>query len=78
MRVLLLLILLLIVAWWANRALERRRNRARAKPAAKKRLAERMLACDHCGVHIPESEGVRGETGFFCCDEHRRLGNRPQ
>jgi uncharacterized protein len=75
-RVLLILILLLIVAWWVNRALERRARRP--KQAARKRVAERMLACEHCGVHIPESEGVRSETGFFCCDEHRRLGNRRQ
>lgn len=35
---------------------------------------ERMLACDHCGLCLPESEGVRGEGGFYCCEEHRRAG----
>jgi uncharacterized protein len=35
-----------------------------------------MLACDHCGVHVPESEGVRQAGGFFCSEEHRRLGAR--
>ena len=26
--------------------------------------------------HVPESEGVRGAGGFFCSEEHRRLGPR--
>ncbi|MDR2032050.1 MAG: hypothetical protein LBP86_07335 [Azoarcus sp.] len=34
--------------------------------------AERMRACAFCGVHVPESEGVRAAGEFFCCDEHRR------
>ncbi len=38
--------------------------------------AEQMVACAHCGLHVPESEGVRGNGAFFCSDEHRRLGVR--
>nr|WP_281357684.1 PP0621 family protein [Aromatoleum diolicum] len=45
------------------------RPRALAEP-------ERMLGCEHCGLHVPESEGVRDGDAFFCCDEHRRLGAR--
>lgn len=75
MRVLLFLILLLIVAWWVQRALKAPR---RKRGGVTGKRPERMLACDHCGVHIPESEGVRGEDGFFCCDEHRQLGIRRQ
>jgi uncharacterized protein len=36
---------------------------------------EQMVACAHCGLHVPESEGVRA-GGFFCSEEHRRLGPR--
>ncbi|MDD2989924.1 MAG: PP0621 family protein [Zoogloea sp.] len=39
--------------------------------------AEQMVACAHCGLHVPESEGVRGNGAFFCSSEHRRLGVRP-
>ncbi|MDX5363663.1 MAG: hypothetical protein LPJ91_05855 [Pseudazoarcus pumilus] len=74
MRLLAILILVLIVGWWASRALERPKRRPGAAP--KKPGPERMLACAHCGVHIPESEGVRSEAGFFCCDDHRRLGKQ--
>lgn len=35
---------------------------------------ERIIACAHCGVHLPESEGVHAGGRFFCSDEHRRLG----
>ncbi len=38
---------------------------------------ERMVACANCGVHLPESEALRGDGGAsFCCDEHLRLGPR--
>ena len=29
-----------------------------------------MVACAHCGLHVPESEGVRAAGGFFCSEEH--------
>jgi uncharacterized protein len=34
--------------------------------------AERMLACAACGVHVPESEGVKAAGKFFCCEAHRK------
>lgn len=33
---------------------------------------ERMLACAVCGVHVPESEVLRAEGKFFCCEAHRQ------
>ena len=76
MRNILILILLFIVVWWARRALAERRRRKPARAKATRKVGERMLACEHCGVHIPESEGVRDDSGFYCSDEHRRLGVR--
>ncbi|MDR2690038.1 MAG: hypothetical protein LBB76_09825 [Azoarcus sp.] len=35
---------------------------------------ERMRACAYCDVHIPESEGVRVDGEFFCCEAHARAG----
>ncbi|WP_346288994.1 PP0621 family protein, partial [Zoogloea sp.] len=37
---------------------------------------EQMVACAHCGLHVPESEGLKGGGQFYCSDEHRRLGPR--
>jgi uncharacterized protein len=78
-RNLLIFILVLIVIWWVRRALQRPRTgrgRGGAAGQGRRQTPERMLACDHCGVHVPESEGVRQAGGFFCSEEHRRLGAR--
>ncbi|PTD95467.1 PP0621 family protein [Pseudothauera lacus] len=79
MRNILIFILLLIVVWWLRRALQGFRARRAGRPSAEGRrtpAAERMVACAHCGVHVPESEGVREGAEFFCCAAHRRLGAR--
>lgn len=56
-------------------------RRALAKPsapppdqraAAPGAQAERMVACAHCGLHVPESEAVEGAGQLFCCPAHRQ------
>lgn len=83
MRNLLIFVLVLIVVWWARRALSRmaeesrvRREHKQQRAQAAKKLPERMLSCAHCGLHVPESEGVIEDGRFFCTDSHRRLGAR--
>jgi len=34
--------------------------------------AECMLACSVCGLHVPESEGIKVAGKFFCCEAHRK------
>lgn len=34
----------------------------------------RMLACDHCGLHIPEDEAIIEGSHSYCCAQHQRLG----
>jgi uncharacterized protein len=29
-----------------------------------------MLACAHCGLHIPEDEAIRRHGKAYCCREH--------
>ena len=31
---------------------------------------ERMVACAHCGLHIPRSEAVQAGASVFCSAEH--------
>lgn len=33
--------------------------------------AEKMVTCIHCGVHLPESEGLNDGGLVFCCEAHR-------
>jgi len=37
----------------------------RTKPAIAK-----MVACAHCGVHVPESEAIQDNDRFYCSQEH--------
>lgn len=37
---------------------------------------ERMVACAHCGIHLPESESVTSGAKHYCSEEHRRLERR--
>lgn len=79
-RNLLILILVFIAIWWLRAALRRFKDQggfAARRAARKERAApERMLECAHCGVNVPESEGVSDERAFYCCDAHRRAGPR--
>jgi uncharacterized protein len=31
-----------------------------------------MHACDHCGVHLPEPDMVKGRAGRYCSESHRQ------
>ena len=74
MRNLLLFIVALIGVWWIRRALRKPRDEAPGSQpgAAGPQAPERMLACNHCGLHVPQSEGVTVGERFYCCEEHRR------
>jgi uncharacterized protein len=71
---LLLLILLAVVALFVWRKLT---ARAAGMPAAKdERPAEAVVACAHCGLHVPASEALRDGDHVYCCPEHLRRGSR--
>jgi uncharacterized protein len=29
-----------------------------------------MLACQHCGLHMPEADMVKGQKGVYCSQAH--------
>ena len=35
------------------------------------RLAENMVRCELCGLHVPEKEAVRRGTHLYCSESHR-------
>lgn len=40
-------------------------------PQQDKKIAEDMVRCTHCGVHLPKGESIQAEGHFFCSVEHR-------
>jgi uncharacterized protein len=71
---LLLLIALAVLALFLWRKLT-----ARASPqstARPPRIAEKVVACAHCGLHVPASEALTEGEHAYCCLEHLRRGKR--
>jgi uncharacterized protein len=69
-----LVLLVVVVAAWL--LFGRRRVRPPAdKPAPPSVDAKTMLACVHCGVHVPGAEVLRDAAGRpFCSEAHRLAG----
>ncbi|MCU0926076.1 MAG: hypothetical protein MUF44_08550 [Hydrogenophaga sp.] len=71
----LLVIAVVLVAFWVwrnNRLGDRDASRPPTPPRAPQSPAI-MVACAHCGMHLPSVEAVQGQHGVYCCHEHRRL-----
>lgn len=69
---LLVVIVALAVLWLLLRGLVRRAKgegqQPRKPPPA---TPQAMLACAHCGVHLPRDEALPGRGGVFCGEAHR-------
>lgn len=65
----LLLFAFLAVVWWVWS----KRNAAGSAESSARRdpLPEKMVTCVHCGVHLPESEGLTEGDRVYCCEAHR-------
>lgn len=75
MKYLLVLFVVLIGFWlWKHnrRSAKRAREIHRPPPAppAVTTPAD-MVACRHCGLHLPKQEAVTGLQGLYCCEAHR-------
>ncbi len=69
----LVLLVVLVVAfgiWRSRRVADTSAPKAPPMPA----LPQDMLACAHCGVHIPQPDALMVGRDAYCCAEHRRLG----
>lgn len=69
MKLLVLLLVVIVVIWLARAG--RRRVVARDPRAPQVPPREDMVACSHCGVHLPRSEALPGRGGIFCTEAHR-------
>ncbi|MCL2635187.1 MAG: hypothetical protein FWD50_00965 [Betaproteobacteria bacterium] len=65
----LLLLALFGLIWWAWQ------KRSTPPPAARPEPpAERMVACAHCGLLLPESDSIGDGERHYCSEAHRRAG----
>lgn len=70
----LLLIAIVVAVIWLTRALRGKPEAPAApKPAASSGGHEDMVACTHCGIHLPRSEATTGAGAALYCGEPHRL-----
>ena len=69
----LLWLLLGALAWWAYRRSRAARDHSAgsAPPKPTPATPQDMVACRHCGLHLPHSEAVAGARGPYCSAAHR-------
>jgi uncharacterized protein len=79
MKLLVILLVLMLLVWLLFGSARRRglgawRDRAAAPGPGP--TAEDMVACAHCGVHLPASLALRADGRSYCSDAHREAGPR--
>ena len=75
MKYLLFLVVVFVLLWLLRGAMtSRRRGNAAPPPKA----PQEMIACAHCGVHLPRDEALPGRGGVFCGDAHRTAFEKAQ
>lgn len=70
------ILLLLVLAWIVWRLF--RRAVLRGKSAERPAISETwVVACAHCGIHVPQGETVADAAGRrYCSEAHRQLGEK--
>ena len=67
----LLILLVILVVLWIVRSQRPRVPPPPRRPADGRPATEPMLACLHCGLHLPRGEALPGRGGVFCGEAHR-------
>lgn len=47
------------------------------KPASEATPMQHMVACAHCGVHLPAADAVPHGPNWYCCNAHFQQHTRP-
>jgi uncharacterized protein len=81
MKFVLILVAVLALAWLlsggrSRASRDRDRRAPPTAPTGTARAPEGMVACAHCGVHLPESEALRLGTRAYCSADHRDAAAR--
>jgi len=75
---LVLVVVLVAVHIWRKNRREALEEEARRQPPPPRPVPApvAMVACRHCGTHLPRADAVEGTLGLYCSTEHHRL-NEP-
>lgn len=58
--------------WWAwKRSTQAHARQPAPEESATPTVPQDMVACRHCGVHLPQGEAVAGTLGPYCSVAHR-------
>ncbi len=68
---LLLVVGVMVIYWVVRASLRRRRDRDLAAKQSQT-IADDMVRCADCGVHLPRSESLAARGQFYCSAEHQR------
>ena len=68
MKLLLLLVAVLVGAWWWR---HQKRSKTPPTPPTDQTTAERMVHCERCGLHLPQTDAIAADGVFFCSKEHQ-------
>ena len=73
---LLLLVGVLVLYWIIRAGIRRRADRAERDAASgQNKIADDMVRCADCGVHLPRGESLTVRGQFYCSAEHQRRHN---
>ncbi len=73
----LLVLLVVVVAVGIWRGKRRAEVAEPTRPASPPKRLQSMVACAHCGLHLPQTDAVSDASGrIFCSAEHRRLAQQ--
>ena len=80
-KIVIVLVALALLVWLVlgstrRRTKEARRQRPAATDAQAATKVEGMVACAHCGIHLPTSQALLGQGRPYCSAEHRDGGPR--
>jgi uncharacterized protein len=76
MQKIVLVIIAVIALLWLLRGLGRRQPPTAPPSKPPPPAVQDMVACAHCGVHLPASDALPGRGGVFCGAAHREAFER--
>ncbi len=72
MKFLIVVLVVGVALWLLLRG--RKTEKTVARDPARERGPLAMVACAHCGVHIPRREALLDQRGAFCSETHQLSG----